>query len=96
MRQQVTLNLGDGVDRDIDHDQQARASKVKRNAQCRHKIFRHQTDERQIGCTNYGNPRQDIVEVDLCILARPDSRDEPAIALQIVCRFLRIEDDRRD
>src|SRR3569833_1720365 len=48
VRQQVRLDLADGVDRHVDHDQQAGAAHEQRNAGLRDHIFGDHADHRQI------------------------------------------------
>src|SRR4051794_37786454 len=83
MGKQMALDLGHGIDRNIDDDQQASPTKVEGNSRPGDGKFRHQTDEGQVGGTDHGDPGQDIIEIILGILARTDARNEAAIALQI-------------
>ena len=74
MREQMALDLGDGVDRDVDDDQQARPPQVEGNAERRHQIFGHKADEGQIGWVYadgvFTNPNPPVI-VDIPALLPP-------------------------
>src|SRR5688572_477898 len=94
MGDQVALDLGHRVHGHVDHDQQAGAAEIEGDAGPGDQEFRDQADQGQIGGADHGHPRQHVIEIFLGALARPDARDEAAVALEILRRLLGVEHHR--
>src|SRR5689334_4888483 len=95
VRDQVALNLADGVHRHVDDDQQARAAEPEVETRLRRKNIGDEADHGQIGRSDDGDAVEQIVEIFLGRLAWPDAGDEASVTLQIVRRFLAVELHRR-
>src|ERR1044072_3839023 len=73
MRNQVALDLGHGVHRHVDHDQQAGSAQIEGNARPRDQELGDQADDRKISRADHRDAGEDIVEIILGVLARPDA-----------------------
>src|SRR5690242_15462986 len=90
MREQMALDLRHRVHCHVDDDDQAGAAQIKGDRQRRDEIFGHQANQGQIGRADHGDAGQHVIEIDLGILARPDTRNEPAVPLEVLGGFLGI------
>src|SRR5688572_9436439 len=95
VRDQVALDLRDSVHRHVDNDQQAGAAQVEGHAGLAEQDLRNEADQDQVSRADDGHARDQVVEVDLGRLAWTDARDEAAMALEVLGRFLAVELHRR-
>src|SRR3546814_4316342 len=91
----MSLGLGNGYDREVQHDQQASAAQREWHREPGNQELRKKADQRQIGGAHHRDAGEDEIEIFRRALARPDARNESAVLLQIVGRLLGIEDHRR-
>ena len=92
MRDQMTLNLRDSVERDAHHDEQRGAAKVERDASRRDEEFGDKADDHEIERTDGRDARQHVVDVFGRTLTGPVARNETGMLLELVGRVLRVED----
>src|SRR6185437_8749262 len=88
---QVALDLAYRVHGYIDDDEQAGAAEPEVEACLRRQHIRDQADQRQVGGPDDGDSVEQVVEIFLGRLARPDTGDEAAMPLQIVGSLLAVE-----
>src|SRR5690606_21348340 len=95
VRDQVTLDLRDRIERYTDHDQKRSATKVERHASRRDQEFRQQADEHEIDGAHHRDAGEHIVDVLGGTLSRTIAGYEAGMLLQLVGSVLRIEHDGR-
>src|SRR4029079_12285813 len=78
VRDQVALDLADGVHRHVDDDEQAGAAEPEVEAGLRRQQLGDQADQHQVSGADDGDAVEEIVEILLGRLARTDARDEAA------------------
>ena len=91
MRQQMGLDLLDGVKCHVDHDHQAGAAEIERHAETADEELGDQTDHNKIDRAEDSQTGEDVIQIVGGVLARPDSRDETAVLTQVVGSLSGIE-----
>src|SRR5271166_3725762 len=94
MRQQVRVNLRDGVHRDTDDNQKTGSAEIEWDRIFRDQDLRQDADCRKIGGTDDGQSCQHIIQVIGCVLSWPYTRNETTVLAQIVGSLSRIKDNR--
>jgi hypothetical protein len=69
----VPLDLLDGVERDADHDEQARAAEVERHVEVAHDEWSQHADRGQVQGAAEGDEGEHLVDVLGRLLARADA-----------------------
>src|SRR5690606_32552041 len=93
MREQMGLDLCNRVHGNRNDDQEGSATEVERHGELRDQDFGQQTDCGQIRRPEYQQAGDDVVEVIDRLLARTDSRNEPALLLEVVGDVVGFERD---
>ena len=92
MREQVTLDLRNGVDGDINDDQETCPAQKEGQPRLRDNIFWQHADQGKIGRPDYRNAGQHVIQIIGSIPARADTGNEAPATLQIFSSFLGIKD----
>ena len=95
VRHHVGLDLIHEVHRHDHHDQQRGAAEVERNVEAKVQEFGNQANKCQVGCTAQRQAHEHLIDVAGSLFARTDARNKRTTLFQILCRFLRIEDQCR-
>ena len=95
MRHHVRLNLAHEVHRHDHHDQQRSAAEVEGDIELEVEELRDETHKDEISRTAERKTQEHAVDVTRRLLTRTNARNEGTALLQILSRFLRVEDQRR-
>ena len=95
MRHHVGLNLAHEVHRHNDHDQQRGAAEVERHVETQIQEFRHKAHKCQIRGPAQRQTHEHLIDVTRRLLTRTDTGHKRTAFLQILSRFLRIENKSR-
>ena len=90
----MRLDLADGIHRHVDHDQQTRPAEEQGDTRLRDHVLGKHTHQGEIDRTDDRDTREYVVEVVLGALAGANSRDEAPVLLEVLRRFLGVEDHR--
>ena len=95
MRHHVSLDLAHEVHRHNDHDQQRGAAEIEGNVEAKVQELRHKAHEREIHRTSQRETHEHLVDVPRRLFAGTNAGNERTALFQVLCRFLRVEDQRR-
>ena len=94
-RDEVGLDLVDGVERDADDDHDRRTAPAERDVEPLADDARDDADDGDVERPAEGDAREHVVDVVGRLLALADARDERLLLLQVVGHVDRLERDRR-
>src|SRR5690606_9110658 len=95
VRDQVSLDLRDRIERYTDDDQKRSATKVERYPSCGDQVFGQQTDGDEVDGADDRDAGEHVVDVVGRALARAIAGNEAGMLLELVGSLLRIEHDGR-
>src|SRR6478735_10101456 len=94
MRQQMRLDLADGIHSDVNDNQQAGAAEEQLDAGLCDHVLGHHAYRRQVDRADHGDAGEHVIEIGRGFLARAVAGDEAAFFLQVRGGFLGVKHHR--